>query len=268
MSRYDGLIIPRSYSEYINKTDAATLSQALALVSSISGNKTFLGKTTFNGGLNYDNKDISIVGGVMRCFNGAWQLITENHQALNVESIEQHDNVIKVNFKNGYRNPIGFYCGFDEDFTRLGFSCGASVGGQSANIELYKNDIISDYVYYANGQFNSLTGVFTGHIAPVIDNENTAVLRINLSNIKSAIFQQRLEGLSKILQCGLRNSYTNYADLAFYDLNNGSIEQSFNENMKGYLSVQLPERQPALADSFDETGNIWFIGIFGDIIQL
>ena len=31
MSRYDGLIIPRSYSEYINKTDAAALSQALAL---------------------------------------------------------------------------------------------------------------------------------------------------------------------------------------------------------------------------------------------
>ena len=31
MARYDGLIIPRSYSEYINKTDAATLSQALQL---------------------------------------------------------------------------------------------------------------------------------------------------------------------------------------------------------------------------------------------
>ena len=31
MSRYDGLIIPRSYSEYINKTDAATLHQALQL---------------------------------------------------------------------------------------------------------------------------------------------------------------------------------------------------------------------------------------------
>ena len=31
MSRYDGLIIPRSYSEYINKTDAATLAQALQL---------------------------------------------------------------------------------------------------------------------------------------------------------------------------------------------------------------------------------------------
>ena len=31
MSRYDGLIIPRSYSEYINKTDAATLQEALQL---------------------------------------------------------------------------------------------------------------------------------------------------------------------------------------------------------------------------------------------
>ena len=31
MSRYDGLIIPRSYSEYINKTDAATFQQALQL---------------------------------------------------------------------------------------------------------------------------------------------------------------------------------------------------------------------------------------------
>ena len=31
MSKYDGLIIPRSYSEYINKTDAATFSQASQL---------------------------------------------------------------------------------------------------------------------------------------------------------------------------------------------------------------------------------------------
>ena len=37
MSRYDGLIIPRSYSEYINKTDAATLSQALQLSGVLSG---------------------------------------------------------------------------------------------------------------------------------------------------------------------------------------------------------------------------------------
>lgn len=37
MSRYDGLIIPRSYSEYINKTDAATIQQALQLSGVLSG---------------------------------------------------------------------------------------------------------------------------------------------------------------------------------------------------------------------------------------
>ena len=37
MSRYDGLIIPRSYSEYINKTDAVTLQQALQLSGVLSG---------------------------------------------------------------------------------------------------------------------------------------------------------------------------------------------------------------------------------------
>ena len=40
MSRYDGLIIPRSYSEYINKTDAATLSQALQLPSIMDSTPT------------------------------------------------------------------------------------------------------------------------------------------------------------------------------------------------------------------------------------
>ena len=37
MSKYDGLIIPRSYSEYINKTDSATLQQALQLSGVLSG---------------------------------------------------------------------------------------------------------------------------------------------------------------------------------------------------------------------------------------
>ena len=40
MSRYDGLIIPRSYSEYINKTDAATLRQALQLPSVMDSTPT------------------------------------------------------------------------------------------------------------------------------------------------------------------------------------------------------------------------------------
>lgn len=60
MSRYDGLIIPRSYSEYINKTDAATLQQALQLSGVLSGavaagdNKAVKSSAVNNALIDYD----------------------------------------------------------------------------------------------------------------------------------------------------------------------------------------------------------------------
>ena len=62
MSRYDGLIIPRSYSEYINKTDAATLQQALQLPGVLSGavaagdNKAVKSSAVNNALANYTTK--------------------------------------------------------------------------------------------------------------------------------------------------------------------------------------------------------------------
>ena len=62
MSRYDGLIIPRSYSEYINKTDAATLQQALQLSGVLSAtvaageNKAVKSSAVYEALTNYINK--------------------------------------------------------------------------------------------------------------------------------------------------------------------------------------------------------------------
>ena len=62
MSRYDGLIIPRSYSEYINKTDSATLQQALQLSGVFSGvvaagdNKAVKSSAVYEALTNYINK--------------------------------------------------------------------------------------------------------------------------------------------------------------------------------------------------------------------
>ena len=62
MSRYDGLIIPRSYSDYINKTDAATLQQALQLPGVLSAivaagdNKAVKSSAIYEALNNYINK--------------------------------------------------------------------------------------------------------------------------------------------------------------------------------------------------------------------
>ena len=64
MSRYDGLIIPRSYSEYINKTDAATLQQALQLSGVLSeavaagDNKAVTSNAVKNALENYNYVDV------------------------------------------------------------------------------------------------------------------------------------------------------------------------------------------------------------------
>ena len=63
MSRYDGLIIPRSYSEYLNKTDSATLSQMLQHLTGLwshavsSGdNKPVISDAVYEALTNYINK--------------------------------------------------------------------------------------------------------------------------------------------------------------------------------------------------------------------
>ena len=72
MSRYDGLIIPRSYSEYINKTDAATLQQALQLPGVLSeavaaGDNKAVTSNAVNGAL-MDKANKTDLAGYVRCF--------------------------------------------------------------------------------------------------------------------------------------------------------------------------------------------------------
>lgn len=80
MSRYDGLIIPRSYSDYINKTDAATLLQALQLSGVMDAAPT--------AGSNHPVKS----GGVAKTFS-------------NINAIEQTPNTKNTLWLNGTATP-------------------------------------------------------------------------------------------------------------------------------------------------------------------
>ena len=54
MARYDGLIIPRAYNEYISKSDAATLSQALKLAGVMDAAAVLNSKNPIESGAIYD----------------------------------------------------------------------------------------------------------------------------------------------------------------------------------------------------------------------
>lgn len=87
MSRYDGLIIPRSYSEYINKTDAATLSQALQLGGVLDNAPT------------EDSVKAVKSGGVYDAIAGLENEINGKQDALTFDNVptEDSDNPVKSN---------------------------------------------------------------------------------------------------------------------------------------------------------------------------
>lgn len=82
MSRYDGLIIPRSYSEYINKTDAATLQQALQLSGVLSGavaagdNKAVKSSAVNNALANYEKSIVFDNTQSSAIYKGYWNEIS------------------------------------------------------------------------------------------------------------------------------------------------------------------------------------------------
>lgn len=96
MSRYDGLIIPRSYSEYINKTDAATLQQALQLSGVLSGavaagdNKAVTSNAVNNALANYIKNTILTINAQEIRTKTDWitksiSLPTENNKIINAQ---------------------------------------------------------------------------------------------------------------------------------------------------------------------------------------
>lgn len=91
MSRYDGLIIPRSYNEYINKSDPLTLAQALQQNNVLSG--------AVAAG---DNKAVKsgAVAAALAKYPNAKYYSTVQTQALNCNNIE--DRVALVTPSTGY----------------------------------------------------------------------------------------------------------------------------------------------------------------------
>ena len=87
MSRYDGLIIPRSYSEYLNKTDSATLSQMLQQLTGLWSHAVSAG----------DQKPVT-----SDAVNSALTNLTELNQLYDVSNRPISANIIQKNNKLSY----------------------------------------------------------------------------------------------------------------------------------------------------------------------
>ena len=165
MSRYDGLIIPRSYSEYINKTDAATLQQALQLSGVLSGavaagdnkavkssavyeavkktNKIYEYKTPSNvyiylfaGGDTWDANSIDYIKVLEKRFNFAPSLIEFSYTKFRSSPFRYNFNEI-LHRDNTYGNKIIITNNYKVYLKVVGYSCGRIETNRVLQMEKY-----------------------------------------------------------------------------------------------------------------------------------
>ena len=153
MSRYDGLIIPRSYSEYINKTDAATLQQALQLSGVLSGavaagdNKAVTSNAVYEALAEYTKKT------ELRHFHA--NTINYSEKILIVPNISNYGNYFNGLFiwsSYGSGNYFGMY---QLRFEKGSITTKATINGN----DIGEFEIESDNLYfYPNGKGNAIAG--------------------------------------------------------------------------------------------------------------
>ena len=153
MSRYDGLIIPRSYSEYINKTDAATIQQVLQLSGVLSravaagDNKAVTSNAVNNALAEYINKT------ELRHFHA--NTINYSEKILIVPNISNYGKFFNGLFtwsSYGSGNYFGIYY---LRFQNNSITNKETINGKSIG----EFEIESDNLYfYPNGKGNAIVG--------------------------------------------------------------------------------------------------------------
>jgi hypothetical protein len=135
MSRYDGLIIPRSYSEYINKTDAATLLQALQL-SGVMDNAPTANSNhpTKSSGVYTALNNITPVNSVTA---GQTKPPTSNAVYDYVKGYKAIDNSVRVNGNQTYKTNINVNTGTNQKNGYIALVMGNIGAGSNTYVKIY-----------------------------------------------------------------------------------------------------------------------------------
>ena len=153
MSRYDGLIIPRSYNEYINKTDPVAMSQALQLSGVLSGavaagdNKAVKSSAVYEALAEYTKKT------ELRHFHA--NTINYSEKILIVPNISNYGNYFNGLFTWSGYGTGNFFGMYQLRFSKESITTKETINGNSIG----EFEIESDNLYfYPNGKGNVIAG--------------------------------------------------------------------------------------------------------------
>ena len=146
----------------LTAASALTGTELLAAVQSSTTKQATIDQVqTYINALNTGNKKLKLYGGV--CINtaGTWSFLNDaSHTFFNLTSATTVSNRLRVSYPT-VGKVISFTCTPDETYAQNGISMGASVGLSSANVIMYRDNIV-DYISWNGSAFTSTTGQVTG----------------------------------------------------------------------------------------------------------
>lgn len=203
-------------------------------------------------------KKIDIIAGILRNAGGTWSFISDadHFGESGLQSVVGNPSgTVTLNFKKTYHKILSFVACPDEVYAMNGVHIGSSVGTGLANIKLFQNKTIGDYIFYDGIQWVSLNGVFTNFVTNPgyvyfehADNARGSVI-VTVTPRDASVYDYRLGSIGDDnMRVSIHNS-----DGSVYTL-------APDTGMRFYVQRNI-SKQMTTEDSALDFSNIWIMGI-------
>lgn len=200
-------------------------------------------------------KTIKVVACVIRNSGSGWQFINDaGHAPLNCASVSNDNSKITITYNFTAKKVVSFVACPDETMASDFMSMGASVGVDTALINLYQNKSMGGYIYYdgANWVFNSAEGVS----GVSFSNGVLTITHSAITGIKGSV-----ECRTGALLANLGSLGTTTTEVYFRDYT-GALATSPTTDMKIYFERDSSNLVLSPNNYINSNGNIWCLGVF------
>ena len=201
-----------------------------------------------------NGRKYKFVACVLRNVGGTWQQIGGDHAPINLDSVSQSSTKITIKYKFKAKNVVSLLVTPDETFSKLGYFCGASVGNETADIQIYKDGNAGGYIAYdtANEVFNQYGDISSASI------DASGKITVNHKNIGGG-FGRSVFCRKGVYVASIDSSGPSSDEIYLRDYSGNIVTEPDADFRIYWGACNGPELvQPANAD---QTGNLWVFGI-------
>ena len=207
-----------------------------------------------------DGKKYKIVACSIRNSGAGWETIEdENHASVNVGSVSNDNSIIQINFNFTATKICSLVVTPDETFAKLGYVVGASVGTNTALIEVRQpQKTIGGYVAY-NGVSWSVSGDYTGNLA--VSSFSAGTLNLTHDDVGGTSYLVSADARDTPYSSRIGSLGGVTSQIKFYDTN-GNVVTTEDTDMKMFFNRTSPEKVLDPTTIINASGNFWVYGIF------